>query len=121
MFNIAFVIGRLLTVSLSILVFWFGLSTNSVDRNNMEEGNFNTSLTRLTCLVTILGLQTWMMWNFILFHLQKRRENVVNRSSSKANKLASKSKLQKSVSSSDASDQETSAATQESTDKVKSS
>lgn len=122
LFNIVFVIGRLLTVSLSILVFWFGLSTNSVDRINIEEGNFNTSLTRLTCLVTIIGLQTWMMWNFILFHIQKRRENIISRSSFKANKLANKSKIPKSASSSDVSDQETSAATQESiTDKVKSS
>jgi hypothetical protein len=63
-----------------------------------------------------------MMWNFILFHIQKRRENIISRSSFKANKLANKSKIPKSASSSDVSDQETSAATQESiTDKVKSS
>jgi len=74
-YNFLFVLARLAAIVLSIFVFWFGLKSSSVDNINLEEGNFNTALTRLTCLFVILALQALMLWNFILFQCKKIREN----------------------------------------------
>ena len=74
-YNVLFVLARLTAIILSIFMFWFGLKSTSVEKINFQEGNFNTPLFRLTCLGSILVLQAWIMWNFIMFHCKKRREN----------------------------------------------
>lgn len=74
-YNVSFVLARLSAIILSIFVFWFGLKTSSVESVRFEEGNFNTPLVRTLCLVAILALQAWMLWNFILFQCKKIREN----------------------------------------------
>jgi translocating chain-associated membrane protein 1 len=72
--NVLFVIVRLLTITLAALTFWFGLSKSSRPAISISEGNFNTYMIRVNCLAAICLLQAWMMWNFITFHLRRRRE-----------------------------------------------
>lgn len=89
-YNVCFIVARLAEIVLSIFVFWFGLSATSVDSINFQEGNFNTPLVRMSCLVVILALQALMMWNFVLFQLKKIRENKPIKS--KTNSTAKKGK-----------------------------
>jgi len=56
---------------------------------NIEEGNFNTPIVRMSCLVVVLALQILMMWNFVIFQLKKIREN---KSISKSKAVASSRK-----------------------------
>ncbi|CAF1430899.1 unnamed protein product [Rotaria sordida] len=91
--NIIFVIGRLASVVLAWLTFWFGLKTSSINKitftttpiTNLNENNgtlnesiiisnFNTPTVRLFTLVATGVLQFWLVWNFIQFHMRRRRE-----------------------------------------------
>ncbi|CAF1161084.1 unnamed protein product [Adineta ricciae] len=91
--NVIFVIGRLASVVLAWLTFWFGLKTTSINKitfttapvtnSNDNNGtinesviisNFNTPTVRLFTLVATGVLQFWLVWNFIQFHMRRRRE-----------------------------------------------
>jgi translocating chain-associated membrane protein 1 len=74
-YNVFFILARVAEIVLSVLVFWFGLSTSSIDSINFEEKNFNTPFIRMFSLGVILALQALMMWNFVLFQFKKMREN----------------------------------------------
>ena len=78
--NIIFVIGRLTSVVLTWLTFWFGLKSSSTNKtisttnSNESNGtlnesiiisNFNTPTIRLFTLVATGTLQFWLVWNFI--------------------------------------------------------
>jgi translocating chain-associated membrane protein 1 len=77
--NFIFIFGRLVSVVLTWLTFWFGLKSSSVnkisftttpnDNNTVHEAilifNFNTPTIRLFTLVTTVALQFWLVWNFI--------------------------------------------------------
>ncbi|XP_072552844.1 translocating chain-associated membrane protein 1-like 1 isoform X2 [Salminus brasiliensis] len=69
-----FVIARLLTLTLSVLTFGFGLSRTDNQGFSLAEGNFNVLTVRMTCLSAICLTQAWMMWKFINFQLKKWRE-----------------------------------------------
>ncbi|GAA6067260.1 translocating chain-associated membrane protein 1-like 1-like isoform X1, partial [Tachysurus ichikawai] len=69
-----FVIARLLTLTLSVLTFGFGLSRTDNQGFSLSEGNFNVLTVRMTCLSAICLTQAWMMWKFINFQLKKWRE-----------------------------------------------
>uniref|UniRef100_A0AAY4D6X0 Translocating chain-associated membrane protein n=1 Tax=Denticeps clupeoides TaxID=299321 RepID=A0AAY4D6X0_9TELE len=69
-----FVIARLLTLTLSVLTFGFGLSRIDNQGFSLAEGNFNVLTVRMTCLSAICLTQAWMMWKFINFQLKKWRE-----------------------------------------------
>lgn len=96
LFNFLFVIGRLASSILTIFVFWFGLESSNVEKIDFEHRNYNTKLTRLTCLVVALSLQAYLMWIFIMFQFKKRRENTKTVSSSKLTSV-NKSKLTKKI------------------------
>jgi translocating chain-associated membrane protein 1 len=89
--NIIFVIGRLASVVLAWLTFWFGLKTSSINKitftsasaTNLNENNttvnepviisnFNTPTVRLFTLVATGVLQFWLVWNFIQVKKKKR-------------------------------------------------
>ncbi|ESO04583.1 hypothetical protein HELRODRAFT_78636 [Helobdella robusta] len=72
--NVAFVVTRLATITLSILTLWYGLSKTSVHVVDWSTGNFNTFFIRVNCLVALFLLQAYIMWNFITFHLRRFRE-----------------------------------------------
>jgi len=97
--NILFVLVRLSTITLSVLTLWYGMPKTSSSAISFHEGNFNTQIVRVNCLVAVFLLQAWLMWNFITFHLRRARERTeaANAANSSANKkLASpKSSIKK--------------------------
>merc|ERR1711953_1064547 len=88
--DLLFVLARLSSVILAVLTFWFGLAKVPAEQQvvDMAEGNFNTGLVRLNCLVAVCLLQAWMMWNWIMFQVKRMREskNTSFSSSSSASK-----------------------------------
>jgi len=85
--DVLFVLGRLGTVILAVLTFWYGLAKMPVEEQVMDlaTGNFNTGLIRLNCLVAVCALQAFLMYKFIIFQVQRRREQ---KSGSSANAAA---------------------------------
>lgn len=76
LYNALFVIARLLSITLGILTFWYGLPLSpSSGTLNTSEGNFNIQIIRINCLTGICLMQAKLMWTFITFHLRRRREN----------------------------------------------
>ncbi|KAF7236424.1 Translocating chain-associated membrane protein 2 [Varanus komodoensis] len=71
---VVFVISRLFTLTLSVLVIGFGLARVENQAFDPEKGNFNTLLFRLCVLLLICLSQAWMMWRFIHFQLRRWRE-----------------------------------------------
>jgi len=91
--NIVFIFGRLASVALAWLTFSFGLKSSSINKitftsaptsnQNLNNGtliestiisNFNTPTVRLFTLGATSVLQFWLVWNFIQFHIRRRRE-----------------------------------------------
>ena len=66
-----FVLGRLGSVILAVLTFWYGLAKMPVEEQVMDlaTGNFNTGLIRLNCLVAVCALQAFLMYKFIIFQV----------------------------------------------------
>jgi len=113
--NVAFVLGRLASVVLAWLTFWFGLKTSSINKitftsaplTNLNENNnstlndsviisnFNTPTVRLFTLAVTGVLQFWLVWNFIQFHMRRRREQRSARPSSVASPKVSNKLKQK--------------------------
>ncbi|NXA47533.1 TR1L1 protein, partial [Nothocercus julius] len=73
-----FVMARLLTLTLSVLTFGFGLARLENPGFSIADGNFNVLAVRISCLTAICLTQAWMMWKFINFQLKKWREHVQN-------------------------------------------
>ncbi|XP_071204698.1 translocating chain-associated membrane protein 1-like 1 isoform X2 [Salvelinus alpinus] len=78
-----FVIARLLTLTLSVLTFGFGLPRAEIQGFSLAKGNFNVLTIRMTCLAAICLTQAWMMWKFINFQLKKWREHSQSQASKK--------------------------------------
>merc|ERR1711913_219602 len=91
--DLLFVLARLSSVILAVLTFWFGLAKVPAEQQvvDMAEGNFNTGLVRLNCLVAVCLLQAWMMWNWIMFQVKRMRESK-NTSFSSSSTSASKTR-----------------------------
>ncbi|KAM9121634.1 translocating chain-associated membrane protein 1-like [Pangshura tecta] len=73
-----FVMARLLTLTLSVLTFGFGLARVENPGFSIADGNFNVLTVRISCLAAICLTQAWMMWKFINFQLKKWREHIQN-------------------------------------------
>ncbi|XP_069047661.1 translocating chain-associated membrane protein 1 isoform X2 [Lepisosteus oculatus] len=71
---VLFVLGRLLTLSLSVLAVGFGLAGAEQQGLDIAEGNFNVLFVRITVLAAICLTQAFMMWKFINFQLRRWRE-----------------------------------------------
>nr|XP_005992091.1 PREDICTED: translocating chain-associated membrane protein 1-like 1 isoform X2 [Latimeria chalumnae] len=78
-----FVMARLLTLTLSVLTFGFGLARAENQDFSIAMGNFNVLTVRISCLAAICLTQAWMMWKFINFQLKKWREHTQNQVSKK--------------------------------------
>ncbi|XP_021471278.1 translocating chain-associated membrane protein 1-like 1 [Oncorhynchus mykiss] len=89
-----FVIARLVTLTLSVLTFGFGLPRAENQGFSLAEGNFNVLTVRMTCLAAICLTQAWMMWKFINFQLKKWREHSQSQAS-KVKAISPKSKPHK--------------------------
>jgi len=80
--DLLFVLARLGSITLAVLTFWHGLAQAPVAEQvvDWKAGVFNTFLFRIMALVSVCGLQAWLMMNFITFQLKKRREDAANSS-----------------------------------------
>ncbi|NXH58394.1 TR1L1 protein, partial [Rhabdornis inornatus] len=72
---VLFVLGRLLTLILSVLTFGFGLARAEDQQLNFSTGNFNILAVRISVLASICMTQAYMMWKFINFQLRRWREH----------------------------------------------
>ncbi|XP_051868686.1 translocating chain-associated membrane protein 2 isoform X2 [Pristis pectinata] len=71
---VVFVLTRLVTLTLAVLVVGFGLSRVHHQTFHVEKGIFNTLPIRLGVLLALCLPQAWMMWRFINFQLRRWRE-----------------------------------------------
>jgi len=74
--DLLFVVGRLGSVILAVLTFWYGLAKAPQEEQvlDLAAGNFNTGLIRLNCLIAVCSLQAFLMYKFIIFQVQRMRE-----------------------------------------------
>uniref|UniRef100_A0A6I8N2E0 Translocating chain-associated membrane protein 1 n=1 Tax=Ornithorhynchus anatinus TaxID=9258 RepID=A0A6I8N2E0_ORNAN len=72
---VLFVLGRLLTLILSVLTVGFGLARAENQELDLSAGNFNVLAVRITVLVSVCVTQAFMMWKFINFQLRRWREH----------------------------------------------
>nr|XP_040023408.1 translocating chain-associated membrane protein 1 [Gasterosteus aculeatus aculeatus] len=92
---VLFVLGRLLTLSLSVLTVGFGLATSDNQGFDLAAGNFNVIFVRITVLAAICLTQAFMMWKFINFQLRRWREHAQAQTLKKKPVQPSKSKSKK--------------------------
>ncbi|CAL8315699.1 unnamed protein product [Lota lota] len=69
-----FVFTRMVTLTLSFLAVGFGLARAENQGLDLEMGNFNTVLIRMTVLLLVCVTQSWLLWKFIRFQLRRWRE-----------------------------------------------
>ncbi|XP_022373592.1 translocating chain-associated membrane protein 1 isoform X3 [Enhydra lutris kenyoni] len=72
---VLFVLGRLLTLILSVLTVGFGLARAENQKLDFSAGNFNVLAVRIAVLASICITQAFMMWKFINFQLRRWREH----------------------------------------------
>ncbi|KAM9101662.1 translocating chain-associated membrane protein 1 isoform X1 [Sarcophilus harrisii] len=72
---VLFVLGRLLTLILSVLTVGFGLARAENQKLDFSTGNFNVLPVRIAVLASICITQAFMMWKFINFQLRRWREH----------------------------------------------
>ncbi|XP_023583512.1 translocating chain-associated membrane protein 1 isoform X2 [Trichechus manatus latirostris] len=72
---VLFVLGRLLTLILSVLTVGFGLARAENQKFDLSAGNFNVLAVRIAVLASICITQAFMMWKFINFQLRRWREH----------------------------------------------
>uniref|UniRef100_A0A8C2NZ04 Translocating chain-associated membrane protein 1 n=1 Tax=Capra hircus TaxID=9925 RepID=A0A8C2NZ04_CAPHI len=72
---VLFVLGRLLTLILSVLTVGFGLARAENQKLDFSTGNFNVLAVRIAVLASICITQAFMMWKFINFQLRRWREH----------------------------------------------
>ncbi|GAB1284803.1 Translocating chain-associated membrane protein 1 [Apodemus speciosus] len=72
---VLFVLGRLLTLILSVLTVGFGLARAENQKLDFSSGNFNVLAVRIAVLASICITQAFMMWKFINFQLRRWREH----------------------------------------------
>ncbi|XP_054622156.1 translocating chain-associated membrane protein 1 isoform X2 [Dunckerocampus dactyliophorus] len=91
---VLFVLGRLLTLSLSVLTVGFGLANAENQGFDLAAGNFNILFVRITVLAAVCLTQAFMMWKFINFQLRRWRETA-QAQTLKKKQVPSKSKSKK--------------------------
>lgn len=71
---VSFVFTRMATLTLMFLAVGFGLARSENQGLDLEMGNFNTVLIRMTVLLAVCLTQSWLLWKFIRFQLRRWRE-----------------------------------------------
>jgi len=70
LWNILFMLARIVSVVLSVLTFWFGMGR--VEAENPDGGS--SVVTRAGALSAVCLLQAWMSWNFMTFHMRRSKD-----------------------------------------------
>jgi len=73
-YNQLFAVVRLLSLILANVTILFGLGNSTNQQLDFATGNFNVAPIRTVCLVAVCGVQAWMLWSFVTFHLAKKRQ-----------------------------------------------
>ncbi|KAK7907705.1 hypothetical protein WMY93_016317 [Mugilogobius chulae] len=71
---VSFVFTRMATLTLMFLAVGFGLARSENQGLDLDSGNFNTVLIRMTVLLLVCLTQSWLLWKFIRFQLRRWRE-----------------------------------------------
>jgi len=66
--NLAFIVVRLSSMVISVLVLFYGLRSKETPYVNLETGNFNTHVIRLNSLLFLLVTQLYLIYQFARFH-----------------------------------------------------
>lgn len=74
-YNVVFVVTRLASLIITLVTVQFGLGTAPNQAWEPATGNYNVPLVRILVLVVACGVQAWMLWSFVRFHLAKRRQD----------------------------------------------
>lgn len=93
--SLAYPLVRFLILSLTVLVFWFGLGGLEDQAFGPAQGNFNSSLIRTISMTAMCLLQLWLMWNFIQLQFRRRRDQQAVQQALKKKTSAPKSKSAK--------------------------
>jgi len=72
---VTFVLARIATVSITIVIVWFGLGRHDISKIDMASGNFNTQSFRISWVAAIILVQAWMAWIFIKYQVRRYRES----------------------------------------------
>ncbi|XP_071491864.1 translocating chain-associated membrane protein 1-like isoform X1 [Diadema antillarum] len=72
---ILFLLVRLSIISLTTLTVWFGLGRIESQGFDFASGNFNSPISRLSILAAVCLFQAWLIFNFLMFQLRRRRES----------------------------------------------
>lgn len=75
LWNALFLLARLTSTTLSVLTFVLGLGQQpSATQPAFVGGNFNTLIVRYATLIAVFVLQGGLLWRYLVFHLERRRE-----------------------------------------------
>ncbi|KAI6215950.1 TLC domain-containing protein [Aphelenchoides besseyi] len=69
--NLTFIIVRLSSMVISVLVLWYGLRSLETPYINLQSGNFNTHVIRLNALFFLLAVQLYLIYQFARFHFSR--------------------------------------------------
>lgn len=75
MYNVVFIVTRLASLILTMITVQFGLGSSPNQQLDTITGNYNVPVVRALVLFVACGVQAWMLWSFVRFHLAKRRDN----------------------------------------------
>jgi len=73
-YNYLFAIVRLVSLILANVTILFGLGNSSNQTLDAEAGNYNIAPIRGVSLLGVCGVQAWLLWSFVTFHLAKKRQ-----------------------------------------------
>jgi len=68
-----FAVVRVVSLILANVTILFGLGNAANQTLDAEAGNYNIAPIRGVSLLGVCGMQAWLLWNFVTFHLAKRR------------------------------------------------
>uniref|UniRef100_A0A1I7TD80 Translocating chain-associated membrane protein n=1 Tax=Caenorhabditis tropicalis TaxID=1561998 RepID=A0A1I7TD80_9PELO len=94
-FNIVFVLGRIGSVVVVVITFWYGLRQVESPFIDISAGNFNTPVVRLNVLLGVILLQLYLLYAFVSFHLSRFRENNAKKEKKKVSVAAALPKKEK--------------------------
>jgi len=72
---VTYVLARIATISITILIVWFGLGKHDISKIDMASGNVNTQAFRIAWVAGIILVQAWMAWVFIRYQVRRYRES----------------------------------------------
>jgi len=72
---VTFVLARIASISITIVIVWFGLGAHDISKIDMTSGNFNTATFRIAWVSAIILVQAWMAWIFIQYQVRRYRES----------------------------------------------